>query len=488
MEYQTLPAVPVLVIGGGLAGMYAALAVRRAGQPVTVVSKGKVGNSGNSAVAMSVHRFAPEAPGLREDYRRRFTASAAGVADPEIGAFYVQNGARAVRAVKEELHAPLELRCLPEGGKDWPYLACCQPKLGIHLTRYLGALLRRDPGVELQEGETAFDLVKAPDGAVAGVLTEKGGAIFYRPAAAVVLAAGGAGRVYARTSNTLDITGDGYAMARRAGLPLRDMEFFQFYPYRIFRPQVADIFPDLFEHGAVFRNEKGERFMERYPMKELENRNVLARAMYGQGRVFLDLTDCDMAYLERECPRIFAMYRNFPGEPMELTPVAHFSMGGVPLRTDCATEMPGLFACGEVTGGLHGANRLAGSALTECALFGPIAGKSAAAFAAGASAPAADAAALSALLGELPEQGTEDLLPLRERLRRRMWEDASVVRSAAALPGLLAELGEMEEALRRARPEKLRSWLELRSLLCTSQAIVQSAMSRKESIGAHYIQ
>lgn len=178
----------------------------------------------------------------------------------------------------------------------------------------------------------------------------------------MILCCGGAGNVYAATSNTRDVTGDGYAMAARCGLPLRGMEFVQFYPYRIYSPKRADIFPDLFDHGAVLRNEKGERFMDcaKYPMKELENRDVVARAEFAEKEVRLDLSGCDKAYLERECPNIARMARDNPDKPLLIRPVAHFFMGGVPLRTDCSTDVAGLYACGEVTGGLHGANRLAG--------------------------------------------------------------------------------------------------------------------------------
>ena len=131
------------------------------------------------------------------------------------------------------------------------------------------------------------------------------------------------------------------------------MEFVQFYTYRIYAPRRADIFPDLFEHGAVFRNERGQRFMDcpQYPKKELENRDVVARAIYGQEGVYLDLSGCDKAYLERECPNIARIQREHPQERLRVRPVAHFFMGGIPLHRDCTTEIAGLYVCGEVTGG-----------------------------------------------------------------------------------------------------------------------------------------
>ena len=480
MELHTHPPAEVLVIGGGPAGMQAALAACRAGAQVDLVSKGRLGRSGNGVISLSVHRFAPEAPGLRADYRRRFLASGAGVPDPAVGERLIEEGARAVQALCDD-GLPLEQRCLEEDGRQWPYLACCNPKLGLHLTTALAQRLRSQPRFAAREGEMAFELVTSPHGRVAGALCETDGEIHFRPAAAVILATGGAGNIYARSSNTRELTGNGYAMALRAGLPLRDMEFFQFYPYHIYSPRSANIFPDIFSRGAVYRNGAGARFMEAYPLKEQENRNILARVMYDQDRVELDLSACDMDYLAQECPEIFKMHRDCPDQPLLVTPVAHFAMGGIPLQPDCATALPGLYVCGEVTGGLHGANRLQGSALTECAVFGPIAGRSAAAW-------ARDHAAADTLPAvSLPQLGEDDLAPLKARLQAIMWEKASVVRELPALAELLTELDALEAALSAARPRALRPWLELRSLLLTARSVAAAALARPESLGAHYL-
>ena len=478
-----MPYSPVLVIGGGLAGMYAALAADEAGAAVTILCKSRTGGSGNSVVAMSVHRFAPDAPGLREDYRRRFLASGAGEQDEDTAAFFVDNAA----AYMEKLRTygfPLEYRCLEEDGREVPYLACCRPKQGRILAKAVRTWLEEKTSVRLEDGAAAMDIVKR-DGSAVGVLAERDGELLFYPAGAVILACGGAGNVYAATSNTSDVTGDGYAMAVRAGLPLRGMEFVQFYPYRIYSPGRADIFPDIFEHGAVFRNEKGERFMDdpRYPKKELENRDVVARAMYWQKEVRLDLSGCDMAYLERECPNIAAMYRKDPSRPLLLRPVAHFFMGGVPLRKDCSTDVRGLYVCGEAAGGLHGANRLAGSALSETVVFGRVAGENAAR---GEKAPELwPEAELAELLRGYPDPGEDDLRPLKQRLRDVMWQNVSVIRETAGMETALREIGEMEKELSGLRPARFRDWQELRSLLFTAGSITRAALARKESLGAH---
>lgn len=475
----------VLVIGGGLAGMYAAIESARMGKRVRILSKGRVGGSGSSLVAMSVHRFAPKEPGLQEEYRRRFLASGEGEQDLRVAEMLIQQGADAVEALRE-FGLPLEYRGIETPSGSYDYLACCKPKRGWILTGALRDYLLSHTDAVLDEDVMAFDLVKA-HGNILGVLAERKGQVIYYPADAVVLAAGGAGNIYRYTSNTTDLTGDGYAMAIRAGLKLVGMEFVQFYPYRICKPGRADIFPDIFSHGAVFRNEKGERFMESYPMKELENRDVLARALYRQKQVHLDLSACDWDYLERECPNIADMARQFPDQPMVVRPMAHFFMGGIPLEPDCSTEIRGLFACGEVTGGLHGANRLSGSALTETALFGRIAGRSATAGEAGPRDTEAEKAEMERLLAPVGGPDRTGGMPDRQLLREKMWAAASVERNMDGLRQLKDFLEETETQLDNAAPQPLRQWLELRNMTAVSKAVTEAALRRPESLGAHYV-
>ena len=249
--YKTGPCSDVLIIGGGLAGMYSALAAAESGAAVRILCKSKTGGSGNSVVAMSVHRFAPDAPGLREDYRRRFLASGAGQQDAEIAAFFVDHAAAAMERLRG-LGLPLEYRTLSENGGEYPYLACCSPKQGRILTKAVREKLNEYPNITVEDGVTVCDIL-TENGRAQGVLALCGGEMRVYPAKTVILCCGGAGNVYAATSNTRDVTGDGYAMAARCGLPLRGMEFVQFYPYRIYSPQRADIFPFRPRRGAPQR-------------------------------------------------------------------------------------------------------------------------------------------------------------------------------------------------------------------------------------------
>ena len=476
----------VLVVGGGLAGMYAAISAWKSGADVTLLSKGRAGGSGNSVVAMSVHRFAPDAPGLREEYRVRFQASSAGVQDPAVAAFFVEHAAHAMEQLKD-YGLPLVYRTLSEGDGAYDYLACCDPKQGRILTRAIRSYIDSNTSIRIEDGVTVCDIL-VENGRLQGVvaLSVENQYCVY-PAKAVILACGGAGNIYASTSNTSDVTGDGYCMAARCGLPLRDMEFVQFYPYRIYSPQRADIFPDIFDHGAVFRNAQGVRFMDspKYPKKELENRDVVARAMFPEEGVHLDLSGCDMEYLERECPNIARIYRSHPGKPLLVQPVAHFFMGGIPLRTDCSSDIDGLYVCGEVTGGLHGANRLAGSALTETVLFGHIAGQNAAKYAAANPLSTISADTIARTTFDYPVVGEDILSDLKTRLRCMMWKNVSIVRDKSGMEQALSEIDAIRAECSARCPADAKEWVQLRNLLFTAEAVTQAALLRTESLGAH---
>ena len=197
--YKTGPCSDVLIIGGGLAGMYSALAAAESGAAVRILCKSKTGGSGNSVVAMSVHRFAPDAPGLREDYRRRFLASGAGQQDAELAAFFVDHAAAAMERLRG-LGLPLEYRTLSENGGEYPYLACCSPKQGRILTKAVREKLNEYPNIAVEDGVTVCDIL-TENGRAQGVLALCGGEMRVYPAKTMILCCGGAGNVYAATTS-----------------------------------------------------------------------------------------------------------------------------------------------------------------------------------------------------------------------------------------------------------------------------------------------
>jgi len=482
MEINKLDQSDVLVIGGGLSAMNAAICAEKLNQNVMLLSKSKIGLSGSSLVSMSVHRYAPNEPSLKEEYRCNFMASGQGVNNNQLIELLIDQGTHQVEAL-ENYGIPLLYKTINIKGKSYRYIAYCAPKYGRKLTAPLRSYIEEKTNIKMLEGYMALELV-VNEGKVSGVIVEKDNHLYFLATRTIVLATGGAGYIYKSSSNTSDLTGDGYAMALRSGLELRDMEFIQFYPYRIYSPVKMDIFPDIFEHGARFLNEKGERFMSLFPKNELENRDVLARCMYSQEEVTLDLSQCDMTFLANECPNIYEAYHKYKNKKFLVKPVAHFMMGGIPLHPDCSTSIAGLYCCGEVTGGLHGANRMAGSALTEAAVFGPIAGTSAADYASRNAND--DKKVVQYRCLNVPFLGEDDVSKITHNLRETMWDNASLVRTQATLNIATDKIEQLEIELMNLKPASLRRWWECKNLITTAKCILRSALSRQESRGAHY--
>jgi len=481
MDIKRLGQTDVLVIGGGLAAMNAAINAEKLNQNVMIISKSKVGLSGSSLVSMSVHRYAPHEPSLKEEYHRNFSASGQSINDSCLIELLIEQGANQVEAL-EDYNLPLLYKTMNIEGKSYRYLACCSPKYGRNLTAPLRSYIEMKTNIKILEGYMALELI-VNECKIQGAIIEKDNNLYYLEARSIVLATGGAGYVYKDSSNTSDLTGDGYAMALKAGLELRDMEFVQFYPYRVYSPRKMDIFPDVFLHGACYLNEKGERFMSSFPKKELENRDVLARCMYFQEEVILDLSKCDQTFLESECPNIYEAYHKYKGKKFLVKPVAHFMMGGIPLRPDCSTNIAGLYCCGEVTGGLHGANRMAGSALTEAAVFAPIAGNLAADY---ASRYVNDQNILQNVDISVPVLGEDDVSIITHNLRETMWYNASLVRTQTTLNIAIDKLEQLEIRLTNLKPASLRRWWECKNLITTAKCILRSSLLRQESRGAYY--
>jgi len=481
MDIKRLDQIDVLVIGGGLAAMNAAICAEKLNQNVMILSKSKVGLSGSSLVSMSVHRYAPQEPSLREEYRLNFLASGKGINNSQLIELLIEQGANQVESL-ESYGLPLLYKTMNIEGKPYRYLACCDPKYGQKLTAPMRSYIETKTSIKMLEGYMALELV-VDKGKVSGVIVEKDNNLYFLVARAIVLATGGAGYVYNSSSNTSDLTGDGYAMALNAGLELRDMEFIQFYPYRIYSPRKMDIFPDIFSHGACYLNERGERFMSAFPKKELENRDVLARCMYFQEEVILDLSKCDKMFLASECPNIYKAYNKYKNKKFLVKPVAHFMMGGIPLRPDCSTNIAGLYCCGEVTGGLHGANRLAGSALTEAAVFAPIAGNLASDY---ASQCVNDQNMTQYRYIDVPVLGEDDVSIITHNLRETMWYNASLVRTQATLNIAIDKIEQLEIELANLKPASLRRWWECKNLITTAKCILRASLLRQESRGAYY--
>ena len=362
------------------------------------------------------------------------------------------------------------------------------------------------------------------DGATAGVVAYElsTGDLHVFQAKAVLFASGGFGKVFKVTSNAHTLTGDGMGIVYRKGLPLEDMEFFQFHPTGIWKMGIL-LTEGARGEGGILRNKDGERFMERYAptIKDLAPRDMVARAIYTeirQGRgcgpngdhVFLDLTHLPPEQLDAKLPDITEFARTYLGiepytDPIPIQPTAHYAMGGVPTNIDAQVLrnntdiVPGLFAAGEVACvSVHGANRLGTNSLLDINVFGRRGGLSAAAYANShdfVELPPRPEADVEELLQRLRDGGgTELVASIRDDLQETMDTNASVYRTEATLKQAEIDIAALKERYSRVGVSdrgkryntELLEAVELGFLLDLAEVLVVSARARNESRGGHF--
>ena len=358
-------------------------------------------------------------------------------------------------------------------------------------------------------------LTKAKSVIGAVVLDLKTGEVFIVSATATILATGGAGRMYEVTTNAASNTGDGYALALNVGSELIDMEMVQFHPTGIaYPPSVRGVLvtEKVRAHGGILRNKYGERFMSKYFPKEMElaKRDEVSRSIYQEvkegrgtehGGVYLHVDHWKKEEILDKIPDVYEQHKNIgidiSKEPMEIYPSMHHMMGGIRMNEWGKTNVAGLFACGEVAGGVHGANRLGGNSIAEGQVFGRRSAISAVRYAqkhAHVSVLSSDvdceAARISAFL-----VGKNGISPhiLESKLKKLMWEYVGIYRNEKDLlkakKGILLLVKESSHMKARSdaniRNRDLQDCLEVSNMLKTAYAVVLCALKRKESRGAH---
>ncbi|MFT2017983.1 succinate dehydrogenase flavoprotein subunit [Streptomyces sp. 796.1] len=367
---------------------------------------------------------------------------------------------------------------------------------------------------------TEVDGVKKSAGVVAYELAT--GEIHVFQAKAVIYASGGCGKFFKVTSNAHTLTGDGQAAVYRRGLPLEDMEFFQFHPTGIWRMGIL-LTEGARGEGGILRNKDGERFMEKYApvMKDLASRDVVSRSIYteireGRGcgpegdHVYLDLTHLPPEQLDAKLPDITEFARTYLGiepytDPIPIQPTAHYAMGGIPTNVegevlaDNDTVVPGLYAAGEVACvSVHGANRLGTNSLLDINVFGRRAGIAAAEYAAKADfveLPDDPASLVVEQVEQLREStGNERVADLRKALQETMDANVMVFRTEQTIKTAVEEIGALRERYRNVSVQDkgkrfntdLLEAIELGNLLDLAEVMAVSALARKESRGGHY--
>jgi aspartate oxidase len=493
----------VWVVGSGAAGLMAAVAAREAGARVGVVGKHAPGQ-GTSTI-LSVGAFAGAWEGVSEtDHKQRTLGAGRGINDEALVDVLVRETPARFRDLLDwgmrAESSPGYLLAMPEAEA-----ADKAPMWGREIVRCLGARAEA-LGATFVNGLVVCAIDADEKGARLLAYSATDGRWVGLSGGAVVLAAGGGGGLYLHHDNPQRITGDAYALAYGAGAAMRDMEFVQFYPIAINEPGKPTflIAPDGADMGRIV-NGSGEEILEKYGITERPAatfaRDKLSQALFKEteidgGDVYLDLTDvsketwCSHPVAATKWAYLGKRYDAW-NKPLRIAPVAHFVAGGAVIDADGRTSVPGLFAAGEAAGGLHGANRMGGNALSETVVFGHRAGRAAAALAAGrGSTGGATGAALEAMVPASTGASGADPDTLRTRLQTGMWRCGGIDRDAAGLARGLQDIRAIAaEASGRDGvndPIQFRKLLEIRLAAGASELILEAATRREESRGVHF--
>jgi len=544
----------VLIIGAGGAGLRAAIAAAEAGASVGLVCKSLLGKAhtvmAEGGIAAALAHVAE-----RDSWQVHFRDTMVGgklLNDPRMAEIHAREAPERVRELERwgaVFDRTRDGRILqrPFGGHTHPRLAHVGDRTGLEMIRTL-----QDRAVAAAIAvymECTITHLGMTDDRVSGAIgywrTDGRPAVF--PAKTVVLATGGVGRMYEVTSNSWEYSADGHALAYLAGAELIDMEFVQFHPTgMVWPPGVRGLLVTeaVRGEGGILRNSDGERFMWKYlpdarrheyaetdeeatrwvealtegrqtdarQPPELSTRDNVARAIYTEvkegrgsphGGVFLDISYLPSDRVHRKLPSMYEQFLELADVditkvPMEVGPTQHYMMGGVRVDAETgATTRPGLYAAGEVAGGMHGANRLGGNSLSDLLVFGRRAG-TAAADAARAErvmpqlSPVQVDDALAELEAPLTRQHGEDPYRIHEELRATMQSLVGIYRTETELDDALATITELRRRWDEVRVDGPRifnpGWdlvFELRNMLLVSEAVTRSARMRTESRGAH---
>jgi L-aspartate oxidase len=484
--------VDFLVIGAGIAGLSAAIRLANVGS-VLVVTKEELAES-NTAYAQGGIAVAMEGDGDVAEHLEDTIAAGDGLVNREAAAVLVEQGPLRVEELLQWGTAfdreEGELMRTREGAHSRSRILHANgdatgKEIAVSLLRHARAI----KAIELMEWVTSVDLIVEKGHVKGATLLDGESGLLVVRARAVLLASGGAGQVYSDTTNPPVATGDGIAMAYRAGAAVSDMEFYQFHPTAFALPGAPRFLMSeaLRGEGAYLVNAASERFMERYhPLLELAPRDVVARAITREGMdgpVYLDMRHVkkDLQARFPGISRFLAKYHlELRRDLIPVRPAAHYLMGGVQTDVDGRTTLPGLYAAGEVAcTGVHGANRLASNSLLEGLVFGALAAE--AMIADAPTAQEGSTAVPDAVEGgATSEANTERWIA---ELRELMWKDAGLLRDANGL----REAQRLLNALAAMMPRGLsRRAVEARNLHTVAGVIVGSALGREESRGAHY--
>jgi L-aspartate oxidase len=499
-----------VIVGSGIAGLYAAILAREHGS-VLVLTKGSIDDCNTRWAQGGI--AAPIGPGDSPAQHLRDTIEAgAGLVDEAAARVLTSEAADRIRNLAA-LGVPFDtndgqIALGREGAHSLPRIVHAGgDSTGAHIELTLSSVARLE-GITVLEWTQAVEL-RLDGGRVRGVraMDVRTGEMTDYASRFLVLATGGAGRLYSVSTNPDVATGDGIAMAYRAGAEITDMEFIQFHPTALRLPGVQPflISEAMRGEGGVLVDTSGLRFMPDYdPRAELAPRDIVARAILERmqamksDHVLLDMTQLSAEHVAARFPQIYRFCMeaglDITREPISVSPAAHYTMGGVRTNTWGETTLPGLYACGECAcAGVHGANRLASNSLLETVVFARRVVERTLASPETSAAPSPGLCELSA-----PEPGEAEPLT-KAALQELMWRDVGIVRDGESLARAKAVLSAWQARARRtplARPPQAergaggegpsRDSQELADMLTCARLVTEAALMREESRGAHF--
>jgi succinate dehydrogenase / fumarate reductase flavoprotein subunit len=516
----------VLVIGSGAAGMYAAIEAARNGANVLLADRSLIGRGGATVMAQMTVACAlgEETP---DDWRHHYAdtvAAGRGLCDEALAQLLCEDAPDCIRELdrwgvgwaRKDGHIAATMA----PGHDRPRCVYVDfISTGPAVSKTLRTAMARNPSIRKAGDLCIVDLIVS-DGEVTGAVAYHlgSGAPVVIAAKATVLATGGLTRLYRRNSASANMGGDGYALALRAGATLIDMEFVQFFPIGHLAPRLVGMDPimwDPFRYklGGRLLNGRMEEFTSRYGSDE-DGKYVLTRdlATYAiikeveagrgspHGGAYLSFEHCSAAALRAAfgpvIDRLAVNNIDLTSMPVEVAPIAHYHMGGVKTDVTMATDVPGLYAAGEVVGGANGANRLSGNAITEALVFGRRAGRSAAARGKHIAQPQPrkqdTAAALDLIRTDAKTQPHGNSAEMVAHLQATMADGVGPIRTGPKISRALADITSLskqlgEEPAGRAAVFDLErlEWFDLRNMLTAAHAVTATALKRTESRGAH---
>ena len=516
--------VDILILGGGGAGLMAALHARRADPSlrIAVAAKGLVGQSGCTRMVQGGYNAVLDPEDSFDLHYADTIRGGAFINDQELAWALVTNAPKVI----EELE---RLGCFFDRDSQGRIFQKAFAGQSFDRTIHRGDLTGIEIMSRLKENVLVEDLVLLDErrgislladgkGGIGGalVLDIRSGEFLAVGAKATLMATGGGARMYSIAAPSLEKAGDGMAMCYKAGCIMQDMEMYQFHPTGLVAG-ASVLTGSVLEEGlrgagGYMFNQQGERFMERYDPQRMERstRDLVSRAGYMEieagrattdGAVLLDVSHLGAEFVESTFPGMVERCRevgfDLARAPVKVSPTAHFHMGGARIDQECCTNLEGLFVAGEDSGGIHGANRLGGNGVAESLVFGTLAGDAMAGFASQRGQPILDhteiETAITWSLQPFARETGGNIFGIRREIEELMWSHGGLVRSGPGLHQCLDQLGFIGERAAQAPVSGAREyhpgwqeWLNVQSILTVAQLTCESALARRESRGSHY--